>query len=247
MEKQLCICSAPVSETSLTVLSPTVAAPCTVRLRAKRLHAAAAQFPGSVAYTGGMLLLLPRFAALISAAALLANSGPAAGATKDRRFTSAKLGVTVDAPSGWTMSLHTGYPNIIAVLLHPSGGRISVAVSQTTARSSLELADQNRRGLEAQGLSVGASINSGAGGITLEAQSRTRDEAVRQYYLVRETTPTRQALVATLTTRKDLLASMGPSLDFVVSHLALESPQSDSQSNPSPIRTQDPKRDGSSD
>jgi hypothetical protein len=186
-----------------------------------------------------MLPPLFRLAPLTSFAALLAISGPAAGATKERRFTSAKLGVTVEAPGGWTMSLHTGYPNIIAVLLHPSGSRLSVAISPTAARSSQELADQNRRGVEAQGLSVGAIGNSSASGIILDAQSPTRDEAVRQYYLVRETTPTRQALVVTLTTRKALLASMVVALDFVVSHLALESPQSDSPPPSSPIRPED--------
>jgi hypothetical protein len=230
---------------SLTALSPTVAAPYKVDCErsgfTRRRRSCRVQLP----ILEGMLPLLPRFAALTSVAVLLATIGPAGGATKDRRFASAKLGVTVEAPNGWTMSLHTGYPNIIAVLLHPSGGRISVAISQTTARSSQELADQNRRGLEAQGLSVGASSNSGAGGITLDAQSRTRAEAVRQYYLVRETTPIRQAVVVTLTTGKDLLASMGAALDFVVGHLALESPQSDSPPSPSPIRPQDPKRDGS--
>ena len=71
---------------------------------------------------------------LIALVALTASDAGAIG-PKDRRFFSARAGIGVDAPAGWTISTHTGYPNIIVLLLHPDGSRISVAVF--TARANI--------------------------------------------------------------------------------------------------------------
>jgi hypothetical protein len=149
-------------------------------------------------------------------------------AGKERRFTSTKYGLTVDAPSSWTLSLHTGYPNILAVLLHPSGSRISIAASETSARAARDLAEQNRPGLEAQGLSVLSVADAAHQGILVDAQSHT-DDRVRQYYLVRATDKTRQAVIVTLTTKKDLLSTMAPALDIVIAKMITDSP---TQPNP---------------
>src|SRR5580765_8502387 len=92
-------------------------------------------------------------AAVAIAVAATAFAQPArTGAGKDRRFFSARHGVGVEAPPGWTLSLHTGYPTVLVALVHPGGSRISIAVDQTTLKDAAALVDQSKPGLAAQGL-----------------------------------------------------------------------------------------------
>ena len=156
-------------------------------------------------------------------------------AGRDGRFSNPKYGVTVDAPPGWTLSLHTGYPDILAVLLHPSGSRISIAAANTALASARELAEQNRRALEAQGLSVLAIGDGGRGGAVLDAQSRTRAERVRQCYLLRPMEgDTRTAVVVTLTAPTSLLATMIPTLEQITARIAAEAPAPSATPAPAP-------------
>ena len=102
----------------------------------------------------------PRSAALVLvggvalAAFLVVGTLAAMGASRERRFFSARQGVGVEAPLGWTLSLHTGYPEILCVLLHPDGSRISLSASATKAADAKALAAALRRGLEAQHLTI---------------------------------------------------------------------------------------------
>jgi hypothetical protein len=149
----------------------------------------------------------------------------AAGATtaKDRRYVSARHGISVEAPNGWTLSTHTGFPNVLVLLLHPDGSRISVAVSETTAATARELADSNRRGLDVQGMKV-VNVRAGArDGVELEATSTARAETVVQLYLVRAlaTAGQRQAVIISLITATSSLATQRPALDQVVAKLGL--------------------------
>ena len=75
-----------------------------------------------------------------------------AGSNKERRFFNARLGVGVEAPTGWSLSLHTGYGNLLCTLLHPGGSRISLAADRTTAKDAAALAADSRPGLLAQGM-----------------------------------------------------------------------------------------------
>jgi hypothetical protein len=152
-------------------------------------------------------------------------AAPSAGATSphDRRFSSARHGISVEAPPGWTLSTHTGYPNILVLLLHPDGSRISVAASPTPAQTARELAETNRKGLDGQQLEV-IKVSAGArGGVVIEARSRTRDEMVRQLYLVRSIRPNvRQAVVLSLVAKKAMFPASSQTFDIVVSKLSLE-------------------------
>lgn len=166
-----------------------------------------------------------------------------AASPKDRRFASAKLGIGLEAPSGWTLSLHTGYPNIIALMLHPNGSRISISVSETTASTARELVDRNRRGLEAQKLAVtrvGATVRDA---MVLEARAQGRDDHLRQIYLVRPlSASTRQAVVVTLTARTEVLATAAASLDVMFARMTLETPVAASLDGGAEV----PYRDGGS-
>lgn len=150
-----------------------------------------------------------------------------AASPKDRRFVSARHGVGLEAPSGWTLSLHTGYPSIVALLIHPNGSRISLSISETTAQTARELVDRNRRGLEAQKLSVTRVGESVRDGISVDARAQARDEHLRQIYLVRPLPGgAHQAIVLTLTAREDVFATAAASLDLVLARLTLETPSS---------------------
>ncbi|HXI54542.1 MAG TPA: hypothetical protein VNO55_00655 [Polyangia bacterium] len=220
MEKPLAICSAPQPRHPPT----TNACHCWDALC---LRSASSHRRGR-AYTEGMRASLAAVALAVVSLSVIAgivqpiSSVDAAG--KERRFTSTKYGLTVDAPSGWTLSLHTGYPNILAVLLHPSGSRISIAASETSARVARDLAEQNRPGLEAQGLAVLTVVDAAHQGILVDAQSRTHDDRVRQYYLVRTIDKTHQAVIVTLTTKKDFLPTISPALDIVIAKMITDAP-----------------------
>lgn len=175
-----------------------------------------------------MVRLAVLVASLALAVDLLAPAVPAdTGGAKARRFFSARQGVGIEAPSGWSMSLHTGYANVLCVLIHPGGSRISLAVDRTAAKDAATLAANSRPGLVAQGLTVDRTSSGPREGVVVDARSTRRDQAVRQLYLVRPVEGSRserQAIVLTLTTSlSDLPAASGP-FEWVVGHLTLESP-----------------------
>jgi len=146
---------------------------------------------------------------------------------KERRFFSARQGVGVEAPPGWTLSQHTGYPTVLVALVHPGGSRISLAVDRTTVKDANALVEQSKPGLLAQGLTIERVAPGPHGGVQLEARAARRNQALRQLYIVRkvEGAPDeRQAVVVTLATPlADLAAANGP-FDWVLAHLTFEAP-----------------------
>jgi hypothetical protein len=158
-------------------------------------------------------------------AVLIAAGAARAAAPHDRRFYSVRQGVGVEAPTGWTLSQHTGYPSILVVLLHPDGSRISLSAGPTPARDAHALAEQNRPVLEAQKAATVRETTGPRGGALVEIRRSDRDEIVRQLYLVRPLPDaTHQAVVLTLVTRADHLASATAGFDWAVAHLTLEPP-----------------------
>jgi len=160
--------------------------------------------------------------AVALAASQLAAPARAGGPT-DRRFVSARNGIAVEAPTGWTLSTHTGFPNILVLLLHPDGSRISVAVSETQARDAREVAEPNRRALEKQ---TGSAVTARAGarnGVELDGRAGGRNEGIVQLYLVRALAPEgpRQAIVVSLIAPQAALALRRADLDFVIGKLGL--------------------------
>lgn len=160
--------------------------------------------------------------AVALATSLFVAPARAAGPT-DRRFVSARNGITVEAPPGWTLSTHTGFPNILVLLLHPDGSRISIAVSDTPAKDAREVAEPNRRALERQ---TGGTITARAGarnGVELDGQVTGHGEAIVQLYLVRALAPQgpRQAIVVSLTAPQSALALRRADLDYVIGKLVL--------------------------
>jgi hypothetical protein len=170
------------------------------------------------------------FTVAVFAALALSLAARSDGATsnRERRFYSARAGVGLEAPPGWSLSAHTGYLNILCLLVHPSGSRISLAVdAAVTAQDAAALAEQSRPGLAAQGIEITGVAPGPRRGVVVDARVARRNQALRQLYLVRtvEGTPAwRQAIVLTLTTTPGDLAAAGAALDWVVARLDLESP-----------------------
>jgi hypothetical protein len=167
---------------------------------------------------------LPARLSLVAlAGALILITAAYAASPRDRRFFSVRHGVGVDSPPGWSLSQHTGYASILVALLHPDGSRISISAATTPAPDARALVEQNRRGLEAQHLAITRLAPGARGGMQVDARATDRNEVVRQLYLVRAVGDDgRQAVVITLVTRPDHLASAAPGLDWVVAHLVLE-------------------------
>jgi len=148
-----------------------------------------------------------------------------AASPRDRKFFSARHGVGVEVPPGWTLSQHTGYPSILVLLLHPNGSRISISAAPTSAKDARGLVEQNQRGLQAQKLTVTAQGAGPRGGVLVEARATDRDEVVRQLYLVRAFGgDDRQAVVVTLVTRPAQLGDAAAGFEWALGHLALEVP-----------------------
>jgi hypothetical protein len=147
--------------------------------------------------------------------------------SKERRFSSAREGISVDTPPGWSLSLHTGYANLLCTLLHPGGSRISLAVDKTTVKDAAALAAESRPGLVSQGLTVDRVAPGPRNGTQVDARAPRRAQAVRQLYLVRELDTARngrQAIVLTLTAPADQFTSAAGSFDWFIAHLTLETP-----------------------
>jgi hypothetical protein len=170
------------------------------------------------------------FTVAVFAAVALSSATRSDGATsnRERRFYSARAGVGLEAPPGWSLSAHTGYLNILCLLVHPSGSRISLAVdAAVTAQDAAALAEQSRLGLAAQGIAITGVAPGPRGGVIVDAYVARRNQALRQLYLVRavEGNPAwRQAIVLTLTTTPADLAAASGALDWVIARLDLEAP-----------------------
>ncbi len=169
--------------------------------------------------------------ALLLASTTLAGLAPfadAASANNERRFYSARAGVGIEAPPGWTLSAHTGYANVLCLFVHPGGSRVSLAVdAAVTAHDAAALAAESRPGLGAQGIEVTAVGVGPRGGVLLDARIPRRNQALRQLYLVRAiegNPPARQAIVLTLTAPLADFAAASGALDWVIGRLDLEAP-----------------------
>lgn len=168
-----------------------------------------------------------RTLAVILVALAGVSSNETAAASKERRFFSAREGVGIEAPPGWTLSLHTGYPNVLAVLVDPGGSRISLAVDRTRAADARALIEESRSGLTAQGVTIDRVQGGPHAGALLEARALRRKQAIRQLYIVRTVDgprDPRQALVVTLTAPADQIGLASGSFDWVLGRLTLEAP-----------------------
>jgi len=174
-------------------------------------------------------------AAALAVAALTLWAMGGAFAARERQFFSARAGVGVEAPPGWTLSLHTGYPKILCLLVHPGGSRISLAVDDAvTAGDAAALAEQNRPALLAQGLEVAAAAPGPRGSVLLDARSTRHGKFLRQLYLLRAVPWGRQAVVLTLTTPATDAAAATSTLEWVAAHLDLQPPPPREDRRPHP-------------
>jgi hypothetical protein len=178
-------------------------------------------------YTGDtMRVLLAAAGIAIAVAATAFADTTRTSSSKERRFFSARHGIGVEAPPGWTLSQHTGYPTVLVALVHPGGSRISLAVDQTAVKDATALVDQSKPGLVAQGLNIERVAPGPHNGVQLEARAPRRNQALRQLYIVRsfEGLPDKQAVVVTLAAPvAELPAASGP-FDWVLAHLTFEAP-----------------------
>jgi hypothetical protein len=166
----------------------------------------------------------------LAAAVAVAGRAPAQtthGSSKERRYFSARHGVGIEAPPGWSLSLHTGYPTVLVALVHPGGSRISLAVDKTAVKDAPALVEQSKSGLAAQGLTVERTYPGPHAGVQVDARAERRNQALRQLYIVRSIDAARdgkQAIVLTLAAPFDQLAGATGPYEWVLGHLALEAP-----------------------
>jgi len=165
------------------------------------------------------------------AAVAVAQLAPAqttrGSSSKERRYFSARHGVGIEAPPGWTLSQHTGYPSVLVALVHPGGSRISLAVDRTVASDAAELVNQSKPGLVAQGLAVERIYPGPHAGMQIDARAERRNQALRQLYIVRDINRGRdgkQAIVLSLAAPFDQLAGATGPYEWVLGHLDLETP-----------------------
>ena len=154
--------------------------------------------------------------------------GANAASSKERRFFSARHGVGLEAPPGWTLSQHTGYPTVLVALVHPGGSRISLAVDQTTVKDAAALVEQSKPGLVAQGLDDRTRRRPAR--TAASRSTRAPRAAIRRFASSTSSASVdggpdgKQAVVVTLAApAADLAAASGP-FDWVLAHLQLETP-----------------------
>lgn len=180
---------------------------------------------------GGRRFGFASLASLLVSVIVASNAAPngavAAIGPRDRRLTNLALGISVEAPAGWTLSQHTGYRDTVVLLLHPDGSRITVTAAATPAPSASELLRTNMRGFSSSGLQVLSQSTGARGALMIDLASKAasnRGERLRQAYLVRDVPGGRQAIVLTLVCRESVFASRTPALDFVLTRMSLDEP-----------------------
>jgi hypothetical protein len=172
------------------------------------------------------LLIVLAASALSIVPAASARHVALAATARDRRLVSVKNGISVEAPTGWTLSMHTGYPNIVVLLLHPDGSRISIAADETQAKDASALVELSRRSLEEQAVTI-VKIGPGArDGVEIQGQYAASGEGIVQLYIVRRfaSDGPMQAIVITLVAPRDSLANQRAALDLVIARLGLNPP-----------------------
>src|SRR4029077_3916421 len=95
------------------------------------------------------------------------------------------------------------------------------------ATTASALVAESRAGLAAQGIVVDRTSAGVRGGVLLEAKVPRRNQAIRQLYIVRSFESEgwgHQAIVLTLAAPADQLTSVSGAFDWVLGHLALETP-----------------------
>jgi len=177
---------------------------------------------------GRLTVVCTAFAAIVAMSSWFARQhANAAVGPRDRRLTNLAVGLSVEAPAGWTLSQHTGYRDTVVLLLHPDGSRISVNAASTPHRTTTELLNQNLRGLTASGMKVLSSSPGPRGAVLVDVAappSHGSEERLRQVYLVREVPAGRQAIVLTLVCRASVCGDRTPALDFVLTRMAFDDP-----------------------
>jgi hypothetical protein len=170
-------------------------------------------------------LLVAAAIAIVVVASAFADTARS-GSAKERRYFNTRQGVGVEAPPGWTLSQHTGYPTVLVALVHPGGSRISLAVDRTPVKDAAALVEQSKPGLLAQGLTIDRTSPGPHNGVVVEARAARRNQALRQLYVVRAIpgVEEKQAIVVTLAApAADLAAGSGPFV-WVLARLQLETP-----------------------
>ena len=87
-------------------------------------------------YSRHMRALLVAAAIAIAVAASAFADTARSGSAKERRYFSARHGIGVEAPPGWTLSQHTGYPTVLVALVHPGGSRISIGMRRNLVKNA---------------------------------------------------------------------------------------------------------------
>src|SRR6478752_6404835 len=124
---------------------------------------------------------VPAVAAIVAIAVAASAFAVAAGSSssRERRYFSARHGVGIEAPPGWSLSQHTGYPSVLVALVHPGGSRISLAVDKTAVKDATALVEQSKPGLAAQGLTVERVYPGPHSGVQVDARADRRNQALR--------------------------------------------------------------------
>jgi hypothetical protein len=144
-----------------------------------------------------------------------------------RRISDSRLGITAEAPPGWTIARRTGFAETIFLLTFPDGSRISLSAEETAIRSTGELVEQNRQGLSRQGFVVVHSASGPGDWSSLDVDVPSRGEKLRQLYQLRlMANKKNQALVLTLVSATKNFSFHDDALSFVVERMTLEDPPS---------------------
>jgi len=145
------------------------------------------------------------------------------------------LGIRLEVPEGWTLTQQTGYPSILALLLHDAVS-LSLSIAHGTGGNLERLARENIVGMRATGLRVSSSRRTtvrGKAAWQLDLTDRRGKIGVRQLYLAHESVGLIVTLVSPLAQFKDHLFDLAQVVDLLhLTRPARVQRQSDSDSYP---------------
>ena len=163
--------------------------------------------------------LIPIFG--VSLAVLV--SGPSAAVNAHaRRANNAQLGISVEVPSGWVLSQRTGYSEMIFLLTHPDGSRISLSAQKALGAKASDILAQNKAGLAKQGFTENAAPRERGEWLVLDMDAPGNEKRLRQFYLLRKTAGAAQALVLTLVSPAKFFTPHLTDIDFFIERMSLD-------------------------
>jgi hypothetical protein len=124
-------------------------------------------------------------------------------------------------PRDWAISEETAYPGLLAVGVHKTGARLTLAVQPLQAGETLkDYVERNQKALRKVGFRLGGVAARSGGAIVIDGTAPEKKKRMRQGYLAHGGA----AFVLTLAASTETMPSFLSAFDYVMSSIVFDQP-----------------------